>query len=106
MGEQLKSRRGLITVGVIAVVVAAFAVWWFSPGQQQKRRTAALIEAARSGDTKAVEALDGGAEVNARDGDGITVLMHAARGDRPEIANPGPSDHPEVVELLIKRGAE
>jgi ankyrin repeat protein len=32
--------------------------------------------------------------------------MHAVRGDRPEIANPAPSDHPEVVELLIKRGAD
>jgi ankyrin repeat protein len=32
--------------------------------------------------------------------------MHAARGYRPEIANPAPTDHPEVVELLIKRGAD
>ena len=32
--------------------------------------------------------------------------MYAARGDRPEIANPTPTDHPRVVELLIERGAE
>ena len=56
---------------------------------------------------KAVEAaLDAGADVNARDGDGITSLMHAARGDGAEIANPGPTDRPEVAELLIKRGAD
>jgi ankyrin repeat protein len=32
--------------------------------------------------------------------------MHAVRGDHPEIANPTPTDHPEVVELLLSRGAE
>ena len=32
--------------------------------------------------------------------------MFAARGDRPDIANPAPTDHPEVVELLVKRGAD
>jgi len=107
MEEPRKSRNGLLTLGVIAVIVSAFAVLWLSPSQRQKRQTGALIAAARSGDTKAVEAaLAGPEDVNARDSDGITVLMHAARGDRPEIANPGPTDHPDVVELLIKRGAD
>ena len=27
-------------------------------------------------------------------------------GYRPDIANPTPTDHPDVVELLIKRGAD
>jgi ankyrin repeat protein len=85
----------------------ALAAWWFPSGQPQKRRNVALTEAARMGDVKAVEAaLDDGADVNTRDADGITPLMHAARGDRPEIAKPSMTDHPEVVELLIKRGAD
>jgi uncharacterized protein len=100
------NRTVFVVIGVIAVITAAGAVWWFSPGQQVKRRNAALIVAARAGDVKAVEAaLDGGADVNMADADGITLLMHAARGDRPEIANPAPSDHPEMVEALIKRAA-
>nr|WP_246539686.1 ankyrin repeat domain-containing protein [Telmatocola sphagniphila] len=33
-------------------------------------------------------------------------MMHAARGDQPDIANPAPSDNPEIVELLIHRGAD
>ncbi len=37
---------------------------------------------------------------------GTTVLMHAARGNRPDIGNPAPSDQPNVVELLIQRGAD
>jgi ankyrin repeat protein len=107
MGEARGSRRWLLVVGIVLVLAAAFAVRWFFPGKPQSRWNAALVAAARSGDTGAVAAaLDAGADVNARDADGITPLMHAARGDRPEIANPGPSDHPEVVELLIKRGAD
>lgn len=107
MSEPLKSRCGLIAAGVIAVVATAFAVWWFSPGQQRKRQIDALIETAAVGDTKAIEAaLAGGADVNARDADGITPLMHAARGKGPKIADPAPTDHPEVVELLIQRGAD
>jgi ankyrin repeat protein len=107
MGELRKGRRTLLAVGVIAVIIASVAVWWFSPGQQMKRRNATLIDAAHAGDVKAVEAaLDGGSDVNTRDAEGITLLMHASRGDRPEIANPGPSDHPELVEMLIKRGAD
>lgn len=107
MGKFRKSRNQLLAFGVITALAAAFAVLWFSPGQRQNRRTGALIAAARSGDAKAVEAaLAGPADVNARDSDGITVLMHAARGNRPDIANPGPTDHPDVVELLIERGAD
>jgi ankyrin repeat protein len=90
----------------LAILAVVAAVWWSSPGQQQERRNAALTEAAKSGDVRAVEAaLDGGADVNARDADGLTPLMHAARGDRPDIADPGPTDHPEVAEVLVRRGA-
>ena len=107
MGKIYRSRRGLVVVGVLAVALATVAIWWCSPSQQRKRQVDALIAGAISGDTKAVQAaLAGGAEVNSRDADGITPLMHAARGKRPNIANPTPTDHPEVVELLIKRGAD
>jgi ankyrin repeat protein len=107
MREARRSRWRLLVAGVAAVVAAALAVRWFSPGQQLGRLNAVLMNGVRSGDVKAVEAaLGAGADVNARDADGITPLMHAARGDRPEIANPGPTDHPEVVELLINRGAD
>jgi uncharacterized protein len=106
--EPVGSKR-LLGVGVLAVVVVTglAAWWWFSPDQQHKRRNAALVEAVQAGDMRAAGSnIDAGADVNARDADGITPLMHAARGDRPEIANPAPTDHPEIVELLLKRGAE
>ncbi len=107
MSEPRRTRRGIIAVSVIAMIVAVFAAWWFSPGQQRKRQTDALIEAAATCDTKAVEtALAGGVDVNARDANGITPLMHAARGKGPKIADPAPTDHPEVIELLVKHGAE
>jgi ankyrin repeat protein len=107
MSDDRRGRRRLLAVGALAAVVAELAAWWFSPGQQQKRRNAALVEAVRAGDVKAAGAhLDGGADVNARDADGITLLMHSARGDRPDIANPATTDHAEIVELLLKRGAE
>ncbi len=32
--------------------------------------------------------------------------MHAARGDHPNMANPSVTDHPEVVQLLLQRGAD
>ena len=101
-------RRSLMAVGALAIFVAGLsAAWWFSAGQQQRRRNAALVEAVRAGDVKAADAaLKAGADVNARDASGLTPLMHAARGDRPEITNPAPTDHPEIVELLLERGAE
>jgi ankyrin repeat protein len=106
MGKIHRGSRWLVSVGVIAAVSASLAIWWVSPSQRLKRQVDALVAAAISGDAKAVEtALAGGVDVNCRDARGITVLMHAARGDRPKIADPTPTDHPEVVELLIKRGA-
>jgi ankyrin repeat protein len=107
MGQIVRDRRGLVVVGVIAVVLASVAIWWFSPSQQRKRQIEALVAGAIAGDPKAVEAaLAGGVDVNSRDSSGITPLMYAARGERPKIADPAPTDHPEVVELLIKRGAD
>ena len=44
MSEEHRGQRWLLTVGVVAVGVAALAIWCFSPGQQQKLRTAALSE--------------------------------------------------------------
>jgi ankyrin repeat protein len=107
MAEQRQTRSWLLAVGLLVVGVLALTAWLFFHGQQQVRRNAALISAARTSDANAVEAaLEAGADANARDGDGITALMYAARGDRPEIANPALSDHPMVVELLVKRGAD
>lgn len=106
MKGERRGRQWLLAAGIMGVS-AVVALWWSAAGQRRNPRESALIAAARSGDVKAVEtALDGGADANCRDADGITPLMHAARGDRPDIANSVPSDHPEVVELLIKRGAD
>jgi ankyrin repeat protein len=94
-------------VGVFAVLAAAFAAWWFSPGQQQARRNAALFTAARSGDTNAAKAaIEAGADVNARDGKGMTPLMVAVKGERPNQSSPEVTDHPDVVRLLLDRGAD
>src|SRR5437016_3649385 len=102
MTETRKSWRRLLAVGVIVVVGAAVAIWWFWPGQQRKWQ---LDELASLGHVQGVEAaLADGADVNSRYAQGITPLMCAARGHHPDIANPAPTDHPEVVELLIKRG--
>ena len=107
MAATRTSWRGLLAVGVSAVAVAAVAIWWFWPGQQQKQQVDPLIFAASLGDVRGVEAaLADGADVNSRDAVGITPLMCAARGHRPDIANPTPTDHPEVVELLLERGAD
>ncbi len=99
-------QQRFLLFALIGLIVVALGVW-FSPTQQLNRRNAALIEAAQRGDVAAVQAaLDHGAQVDARDADGITLLMHAARGYRPSIRNPAPTDHPAVAELLIKRGAD
>ncbi len=107
MGKESGKRGTVITAIFLAVVAMVLAVGWFSSGHQQMQRNAALFDGARSGDMLAVEAaLDQGGNINAHDAGGITPLMYAARGDRPDIANPAPTDHPEVAELLSKRGAD
>ena len=56
----------------------------------------AFLDAAFSGDTKAVEALLAeGADVNVKDGIGFTALFGAAR-----------SGHTETVKLLLAKGAD
>ena len=110
MTEAHPRRRWLlsVTVGAVGAVTAiALIAWWFSPAERQRRRDAALIVASRFGDLRAIEAaLNQGADVNCRDGDGITPLMHAAHGDRPNVREPGATDHPEAAGLLIRRGAD
>jgi len=58
MGEERRSGRRLLAVGVVAMVAAPLAVWWFSPGRQHTRQDTRLFD----------------------DGDGITPLTQAARG--------------------------
>jgi uncharacterized protein len=91
---------------ILALLLAAAATWWFGPSQRQHRRNSALWEACTKGDLQAAQdALAAGAEPNTRDKYGITPLMYAARGDRPDMANPPATDHPAIVQLLIKSGA-
>jgi ankyrin repeat protein len=107
MTDRPHRRRLLLLVLIAVVFLGGVAALVFSPSLRHRRRTADLIGAARAGDVKAAEAaLDQGADANGRDRDGITALMHAARGDRPVINDPAPTDHPEVVELLLARGAD
>ncbi len=55
-----------------------------------------LMKAASEGDAARVTALlDGGADVNARDENGMTALMHAVKGT-----------HSDAIRVLIERGAD
>jgi ankyrin repeat protein len=103
-----KNRLFLVSIPVVLVLLtAAMALWWFSPTQQQHRRNQALVAACTAGDVKAVQdALAGGADANARDENGMTPLMYAARGDRPNTSNPVVTDNPDVVQLLLEKGAD
>jgi ankyrin repeat protein len=105
--EKRKSRLlSICCAAILVLVLVALGFWWFSPSQQQRRRNNALVAASTAGDVKGVQdALAGGADPNARDGNGMTPLMFAARGERPDHRNPTATDHPAVAELLLKRGA-
>jgi ankyrin repeat protein len=64
---------------------------------RSKRGETPLADAAERGDLEAVKLLlDKGADVNAMDYRGYTPLMHATQYDR---------DEPEIVRLLLARGA-
>ena len=106
--ESRKSRLIWICgAAIFALVLAVLGFWWFSPSQQQHRRNNALVAACTAGDLKGVQdALAGGADPNARDANGITPLMYAARGERPNMSNPTATDHPDVVQFLLKNGAD
>lgn len=57
---------------------------------------AELMKAASEGDAARVTALlDGGADVNARDENGMTALMQAVKGN-----------HTDTVRVLLERGAD
>lgn len=91
---------------IVALLLVAGGSWWFSPAQQQHRRNSEFLASCTSGDMKAVQdALAGGADANARDENGITPLMYAARGNQPNMSAPAATDHPDVVQLLLKNGA-
>lgn len=93
-------------LGALAALACVFVIWWFSPGPQQGRWNAALLAAIQSGDMNAAKAaIDAGADVNVRDSSGITPLMLAAKGHRPNEKSPEATDHPDVVRLLLANGA-
>jgi ankyrin repeat protein len=107
MDNTRKNLPRLLAVAALAVIPAAVAIWWFSPDQHRKRQADVLGVAATNGDVRGVDAaLAAGADVNSRDSFGVTPLMLAARGRQPDITNPAATDRPEVVELLIKHGAQ
>lgn len=75
------------------------------PNESQLGITA-LAQACSSGNVEIVKLLlEHGADVNAKDWDGLTVLMNAARG----LGNPDPKSKEErsleIVKLLLEKGA-
>jgi ankyrin repeat protein len=86
------------TIWQAVLVVSVLVVILFTPFTGNGATTAlnrAFLDAAFSGDTKAVEALLAeGADVNVKDGIGFTALFGAAR-----------SGHTETVKLLLAKGA-
>src|SRR5262245_52029245 len=81
--------RAFLTLAVSLVLAAA-------PASAADRKRDALWAAVRAGDARAVAtALDGGADVNAKNEIGVSALWIAASKDKPD-----------VVELLVRRGAD
>jgi ankyrin repeat protein len=104
-----KKRAPLLWIGflvALALLAIAPGLWWFSPAQQQHRRNSRLVAACTAGDVKAVQDALPGADVDARDGYGISPLMYAARGDHPDMRHPAATDNPDVVQLLLENGAK
>jgi ankyrin repeat protein len=91
---------------ILASQLAALASRLFVPPQEKHRQNKALAAACVVGDLQAVrDALAKGADPKAPDETGLTPLMHAARGDRPNMSNPA-ADYPEVVQLLLEKGVD
>ncbi|MDP6439181.1 MAG: ankyrin repeat domain-containing protein, partial [Candidatus Brocadiia bacterium] len=78
-------RKATLLVGVVLILLSAGCT-----------RRSDLVLAAMAGNREKVEALlDGGADVNAADSDGVTAIMVAAR-----------QGHTAVVKLLLEGGAD
>ena len=104
-----RTNRTAIVCGavVLALLLAALAFRHFVPPQEKHHQNKALAAACVAGDIQAVrDALAKGAEPNSRDETGLTPLMFAARGDRPNMSLPTATDHPDVVQLLLEHRAD
>jgi ankyrin repeat protein len=89
---------------ILALLLAALAFWQFAPPQGKHPQNKALAAACVAGDLEAVRgALAKGADPSSRDETGLTPLMQAARGDRPNMSKPAVTDHPDVVQLLLEK---
>jgi len=83
-------KRILFSIVCISLIFAGCADKGISDKNVQ------LLQAAKDGNLQAVQTLlAAGAEVNAKDNDGVTALMWAAR-----------NGYPEIVKFLLEKGAE
>lgn len=98
------NRRALVCGAVIlALLLAALAFWQFVPPQAKHHQNKALAAACVAGDIQAVrDALAKGADPTSKDETGLTPLMYAVRGDRPNMSHPFATDHPDVAQLLLE----
>lgn len=102
-----KSQSRLLLFASPAFVLAAILVCAAPFLGAGDWRNQALFAASAAGDAQGVDdAMSRGADVNARDGSGLTPLMYAARGDHASQREPAATDHPEVVQRLLAHGAD
>ena len=91
--------KHLLLTTIAAGLLYGAASWWAGSGESQPTAKAPDISihtAAEGGNIEAVKQhLAAGADVNAKDGGGWTLLLQAVAGG-----------HKEIVELLIANGAD
>jgi ankyrin repeat protein len=99
----MKTRHiSLITKHRLALVLVLVLLPWGAIGGATSAVDEQLIEAAARGNVGLVKnCLGKGANINARNGNGLTPLIAAAGGNGWRIE----TDHLQIVELLIKKGA-